>query len=107
MTPAQWACLKQAMADGGEVVMSGMDQTEPRPRRDVVNQLVYMGYLYPGACAQVGFSIGLNDYFRVTAAGRQYYRDHTPNRGEACENGECTRYRNINGGCDKCGAPSL
>lgn len=76
MTPAQWACLKQAMADGGEIVMAGMDQTEPRPRRDVVNKLVAMGYLYPGASPQIGFSIGLNDYFRVTAAGRTAYRDY-------------------------------
>lgn len=71
LTPAQRAALLQAVNDGGEIIMAGMDQTEPRPRRDVVAALVKMGYLRVGASSQIGFSIGLNDYFRITDAGRK------------------------------------
>lgn len=30
-----------------------------------------------------------------------------PKKGRKCPDGQCVKHRNINGGCDLCGAPSL
>jgi hypothetical protein len=71
LTPAQIAVLRQAIADGGEIIMSGMDCTEPRPRRDVVERLAALGLVKYAASSQTGFGIGINDYLRITDAGRK------------------------------------
>lgn len=77
ITDHQLSVLKQAAADGGEIIMSGLDQTEPRPRRDVVDRLVRLGLLQEAASATTGFSIGLHDYFRLTEAGKALLKENT------------------------------
>jgi len=81
MTPKQFEALDQAIRDGGEIVMAGIDQTEPRPRRDVVNRLQSLGYITESACMQTGYSIGLNDYFRVTQDGHRAHHAYKVERG--------------------------
>lgn len=69
LTNAESSALKQALADGGKIIMAGIDRTDPRPRRDVVMRLVRRGLLNVGASAQTGISIGINDYFTLTPKG--------------------------------------
>ena len=66
LTFAQKKCMKQPFDDGGEIIMRGIDQTEPCPHRKTVKSLVELGLLVPYAHRQIGFSIGLNDYFKTT-----------------------------------------
>lgn len=77
LTKAQITALTQAYADGGEIIMSGIDQTNPCPRRDVVERLVIYGYLKVWQNAQTGFSIGLRDYFILTDEGRRIAKEQT------------------------------
>ncbi|NUM72784.1 hypothetical protein HUU40_00340 [candidate division KSB1 bacterium] len=69
LTDAEKRCLKQAIFDGGEICLSGIDATNPRPRRDVVNRMAEKGFLKYAASCQTGMSIGLTDYLQVTKAG--------------------------------------
>lgn len=68
LTSSQLRHMRQAMADGGELVMSGVDvsridPTRSRPRRDIVAQLHEMGYL--------SFPVGLlHDTYKVTDKAR-------------------------------------
>lgn len=71
LTKSQITALKQAVADGGEIIMRGIDATDPTPNRRVVRTLVSKGLLRYDANAQIGYSIGIHDYLVITDAGKQ------------------------------------
>jgi hypothetical protein len=84
LTPAQMKVLQQARADGNEIVLSGIDATDPTPRRDVVNRLVEMGLLV----SKVGGSLALlsrDDTFRLTEDGWAVLEGRSPELSRALD----------------------
>lgn len=66
MTPARLKALQQGHKDGGEIILGGIDETVPCPRRDVVVALYHMGYLFP--------PIGLRcEIFKFTQQAKDYF----------------------------------
>jgi hypothetical protein len=68
MTPARKAALQQGFSDGGELIIGGSDQTVPRPRQDVIDALLAMGFLRP----PVGSSY---DCYKFTEKAFAYSRE--------------------------------
>ena len=64
LTAPQRAVLEQAVADGGEIILGGSNETRPRPPANVVNRLAGEGLLrFVGGW--------LSRKFKITEAGRQ------------------------------------
>jgi hypothetical protein len=69
MTPARKAALRQGFSDGGELILGGSDQTVPRPRQDVVDALLVLGFLRP----PVGST---HDCYKFTEKAFAYFKNN-------------------------------